>query len=521
MRKLIVIVITLLITTEMFAEFSRDTEKQIVIDSTTGLIWQDDNATKAMKLNLADANKYCETLTHAGYSDWRLPSIEELQTITDYSRFNSALKSPFVNFAFLYWSSTPYGNSTDFVWSVHAWGGSINGRHAPYSECNTRCVRGSSFNSFTSYQRSGFKRDDNIKIVTDTKQNLQWQDDETIKSTTKKWIDAVSYCKELRLGKFDDWRLPSIKELQSIADYSRSYPALNSAFINFTLDRYWSSSVYVLDEGGAWGIGTNTGVTNYHKKADELGVRCLRGGYADDTSPLTLVSPYPANMSRGNAGTSDEEHNIMVMESVSKTLSQAASNERVKLRQVIERGNDFIMGYYGGGVHEAAARWWYQRYNEDDGAPLGTVTDTTPWWGGDDVAISGQKIHQILNFKSVMDGNLPSGCPNIHLADISQNKNRIVLRYEILAVGTFYDHEQKFDAEHHGEIWVIELSFNQENKMDDIRFLVGSDIQSSRQGLLSARSLLMFPLWLDKKELISRKKAINEMEQASSICNSY
>lgn len=221
-------------------------------------------------------------------------------------------------------------------------------------------------------------------------------------------------------------------------------------------------------------------------------------------------------MSHGNAGTSDEEHNIMVMESVSKTLSEATSNERVKLRQVIERGNDFIMGYYGGGVHEAAARWWYERYTGSvDGPPFGTIKDDTPWYG-DGVAISGNKINKILDGSS--KGNSPLGCPNIHLASISQNKNGIVLRYEFLVVSTY---EDKFDATHHGKIWAIELSFNQENKLDDMRFSIGSDIQSLRQGLFSARSSLMFPSWLDKKELISRKKAINEMEQASSICNSY
>lgn len=228
------------------------------------------------------------------------------------------------------------------------------------------------------------------------------------------------------------------------------------------------------------------------------------------------------------AGACDDDPTIIAMNDVNKTLEQISAKEYEKLEEVIKRGNDFIIGYYVGGVHEAAARWWYQRYNEDDGVPLGTVTDKTSWWYSDNVAISGQRIHQILNFKSVMDGNLPSGCPNIHLASISENKTGIALRYEFLVVGTFYNQEERFNTEHHGEIWSIELSFNQENQLDDIRFLVGSDIQACKYGLSQARFTLNGeedkrnrPKWLTQERYIAVTKAVEEMQQASSICSNY
>lgn len=234
---------------------------------------------------------------------------------------------------------------------------------------------------------------------------------------------------------------------------------------------------------------------------------------------VVMLSLILFNATSVIAGACDDDPTIIAMNDVNKTLEQASSKEREKLIEVIKRGNEFIVSYYGGAVHEAAASWWYERYTGSvDGPPFGTVIDKTPWYG-DDVVISGNRIHEILDLDAVMKGELPSGCPNIHLAGARHNENKIVLRYEFLIVGTHK--EQKFDATHHGEIWAVELSFNQENNLDDMRFLVGSDSKDCKEGIFSARQSLRFSSGLDKKELISRKKAVDEMQQASSICSNY
>lgn len=46
-----------------------------------------------------------------------------------------------------------------------------------------------------------------------------WQYAEELRQMT--WREALEYCEALELGGFDDWRLPSVKELQSIANYGR------------------------------------------------------------------------------------------------------------------------------------------------------------------------------------------------------------------------------------------------------------------------------------------------------------
>lgn len=40
-----------------------------------------------------DALAYCEELTSAGHSDWRLPNAKELQSIVDYTHMPDAIES--------------------------------------------------------------------------------------------------------------------------------------------------------------------------------------------------------------------------------------------------------------------------------------------------------------------------------------------------------------------------------------------------------------------------------------------
>jgi len=73
-----------------------------------------------------------------------------------------------------------------------------------------------------------FIRDDNLEIVIDTSRNIMWQD---INITEKKiWKNANLHCETLVFATFDDWRLPFYKELQSIVDINRYYPAIYDEF---------------------------------------------------------------------------------------------------------------------------------------------------------------------------------------------------------------------------------------------------------------------------------------------------
>ena len=91
-----------------------------ITDNATGLMWQ--QADDATPRNWEDALSYCEGLTSAGYSDWRLPNAKELHSILDYSRSPLTTNSPAIDPLFscssfnnpagdpsygYYWTSSP------------------------------------------------------------------------------------------------------------------------------------------------------------------------------------------------------------------------------------------------------------------------------------------------------------------------------------------------------------------------------------------------------------------------------
>ena len=63
----------------------------------------------------------CKALTLAGFSDWDLPAIEELQLLVDRTRHSPAIDTAF--FVDIendwYWSKTPAAWSSSDAWGVH------------------------------------------------------------------------------------------------------------------------------------------------------------------------------------------------------------------------------------------------------------------------------------------------------------------------------------------------------------------------------------------------------------------
>jgi hypothetical protein len=74
-----------------------------------------------------------------------------------------------------------------------------------------------------------------------------------------------------------DWRLPNVKELQSIVDYSKRNPAANVP--GFTpADSHWSSTPFADDSVNAWDVNFTVGSVSPIGKNSALRVRAVRGG---------------------------------------------------------------------------------------------------------------------------------------------------------------------------------------------------------------------------------------------------
>ena len=125
-----------------------------VTDSATGLVWQKcsngQNATScsgsASNLTWSSAISYCEGLTLGGRSDWRLPNINELGSIIDYTKSSAPTidSTAFPNTqSSYYWSSSTYAQSTsyEYAWGVYFSSGGVYGLYKP-SSYYVRCVTG-------------------------------------------------------------------------------------------------------------------------------------------------------------------------------------------------------------------------------------------------------------------------------------------------------------------------------------------------------------------------------------------
>ena len=91
-----------------------------VYDTLTGLMWTQ-NANMDGQKSRANAITYCNGLVWGGYSDWRLPNINELNSLVDLSEFNPVLPNghPFSDVqADIYWSSSSVASDTSQAWYV-------------------------------------------------------------------------------------------------------------------------------------------------------------------------------------------------------------------------------------------------------------------------------------------------------------------------------------------------------------------------------------------------------------------
>ena len=105
-----------------------NTEDGTVTDTGTGLMWQYPGTSTEMTWE--EALNYCENLSLAGHTDWRMPNIKELSTLVNTGRYNpSFYLSPESNS--YYWSSTTdifisKTFNTGFAYSIHTYYGNVD-----------------------------------------------------------------------------------------------------------------------------------------------------------------------------------------------------------------------------------------------------------------------------------------------------------------------------------------------------------------------------------------------------------
>ncbi len=235
-----------------------------VTDVNTGLLWE--KAHHPNRLSYYSARAVCEALDLGDRSDWRLPTLKELFSLADFKgsqhtgRYfldngyfdlappdtvpdDDQFSSHTVQMMGQTWSSTIYTGdhwdnpNIEAAFFFNFLDGHIKQAPTGNSENFYRCVSGDEYgvNDFIVNEDG---------TVTDQNSGLIWQHRDD--GIARDWRDSLAYCEGLELAGQADWRLPNIKELQSIVDYSRNNPAIDPSV--FTLSDsegwFWSSTTH-------------------------------------------------------------------------------------------------------------------------------------------------------------------------------------------------------------------------------------------------------------------------------------
>jgi hypothetical protein len=89
--------------------------------------------------------------------------------------------------------------------------------------------------------------------------------------TWKTAFDWIALMNHHKVAGFADWRLPNIRELESLVDTLRYRPAaIPESLIADTLDGYWSSTTSVYEPAYAWVLYPKDGAigVGFKRKAD-------------------------------------------------------------------------------------------------------------------------------------------------------------------------------------------------------------------------------------------------------------
>ena len=257
----------------------------IIMDNVTGLMWQKDTAPGTYTWK--QARSYCSSLTLGGYTDWRLPTIQELSNLTD-----SSIPSPgpAINTSYFpdtmasyYWSATASARGLFKAWRVDFSDGYVN-YNGKRNVLYVRAVRGAaSSNNFI---------DNGDGTITDTSTGLMWE--KATSANTYTWTQAKDYCENLTLGGKSGWRLPTRNELQTLVNYGRYnpafsmnfYPSLRKSYFPGTVPSYyWTSTTSATSSGIAWYVHFKYGYVHYIDKMLYNYVRAVRAEQCGASGP--------------------------------------------------------------------------------------------------------------------------------------------------------------------------------------------------------------------------------------------
>jgi hypothetical protein len=329
--------------------YTLSADGKTVYDSVTGLTWQrSPNLTNTApvyedKMALAETASYAAALNamaYGGYTDWRLPSVKELYSLilfvgTDpsgYTGTDTSVLTPFIDTDFFNFSygdqayerilDSQYFSTTTFInnpgdrgiqkqFGVNFADGRIKGYDISSGAGDktffVQCVRGN-----TSYGINAFA-DNGDGTVTDNATALMWSKGDS--GIAMSWKEALSWVQtqnEAEYLGYNDWRLPDVKELNSIVDYSNApeyngKPAIDTDFFETTaivneegeddFAYFWSGTTHAAYLGASQ--------SNVGSAASYIPFGRALGYHYDESGSLAWINVHGAGAQRSDPKNTD------------------------------------------------------------------------------------------------------------------------------------------------------------------------------------------------------------------------
>ena len=152
--------------------------------------------------------------------------------------------------------------------------------------------------------------------ITDNVTGLMWQQGDSGELTIE---NGITYCDNLVLGGFSDWRLPTKEESMSILNFDRNNPALNTTyFLNTNAEYWWTSTLSFNNANNIW-ITNSGGGTSPKLKTETIsagGIKKFHARAVRTTATPVNVSNFTDN---GDTTITDNVTGLMWQKSPSNT----------------------------------------------------------------------------------------------------------------------------------------------------------------------------------------------------------
>ncbi len=275
------------------------------LDILTGLTWTLDAAESMFPMKWSESLSLIDRMNRInayGFNDWRLPNRREVFSLLSHSRSKPALPEahPFNNvFMGFYWTSTTLARLSIEAWCVNISKGKVEtavkhsaammwpvrggdngavqlawtGQKLCYSPAGTmaacdRCGQDGELRHGAPWPSPRFTQSG--PVVLDLLTGLEWTAEAKCSRGRVKWEEAFDVVESLNrdgLGGLKKWRLPTIRELESITDMGAHSPAIARGYpFKNVQEWYWSSSSSAYDPAHAWILETTDGHINVHEK---------------------------------------------------------------------------------------------------------------------------------------------------------------------------------------------------------------------------------------------------------------